>query len=116
MCLKIHLDMQALVSVSISYKTSSCHHLVSRLSSFFPYCNISYYGLITGSDVDKMTNIVRGGKLSFGYHVNYLSYSSLLVFSFIILFCLTKCTEDEDDYMSCLSYVKHGASLSGSCL
>lgn len=74
------LQSMALVSVSISYKTSSCHHLVSQLSSFFPYCNISYFGLITGSDVDKMTNIVRG--------------------------------EDEDDYMSCLSYVKHGASLS----
>ena len=39
----------------------------------------------------------------------------LFIIIIITFFCLTKCTEDEDDYMSCLPYVKHGASLSGSC-
>ncbi|KAM4122662.1 hypothetical protein ACB094_01G101500 [Castanea mollissima] len=74
------LQIMALASVSMFYKRSSCHQLVSQLSCFYPYCSISYFGLITGSDVDKMTNIVTG--------------------------------EDGDDYMSCLSYVKNGASLS----
>lgn len=119
--MKYTLDMQALASVSMFCKRSSCHQLVSQLSCFYPYCSISYFGLITGSDVDKMTNIVTGGILTFVYYIDHLSCPSLLVFSFVCLFiiitfiCLAKCTEDEDDYMSCLSYVKHGASLSGSC-
>ena len=75
--------MQALVSVSMFYKQSSCHQLVSRLSCFYPYCSISYFGLMTGSDVDKMTNIVTGGILTFLYYIDHLSCSSLLVFSFV---------------------------------
>lgn len=77
------LQSMALVSVSLNHKSSSCHHLVSQFSRFFPYCSLSYLGLITGSDVEKMTTIVIG-----------------------------ECSEDEDHYMSCLTYVKHGASLS----
>ncbi|XP_059461352.1 aberrant root formation protein 4 isoform X2 [Corylus avellana] len=77
------LQSMALVSMSLNHKSSSCHRLVSQFSRFFPYCSLSYLGLITGSDVEKMTTIVVG-----------------------------ECTEDENDYMSCLTYVKHGASLS----
>ncbi|KAF3447064.1 hypothetical protein FNV43_RR12244 [Rhamnella rubrinervis] len=73
------LQIMTLVSVSINYEVLSSHALVPRLSSFFPYCGLSYVGLITGSDVDRMTNLAIG--------------------------------EDEDDYMSYLSYIKHGASL-----
>ncbi|XP_041022693.1 aberrant root formation protein 4 isoform X2 [Juglans microcarpa x Juglans regia] len=72
----------ALVSISLNHNKVSCQHLVSLLSRLFPYCGLSYLGLITGNDVDKMTSIVIGG------------------------------AEDEDDYMSCLSDVKLGASLS----
>lgn len=62
--LKYTLDVQALVSVSLNHKSSSCHHLVSQFSRFFPYCSLSYLGLITGSDVEKMTTIVIGGNFS----------------------------------------------------
>ncbi|KAF5461374.1 hypothetical protein F2P56_017478 [Juglans regia] len=72
----------ALVSISLNHNKVSCQHLVSQLSRLFPYCGLSYLGLITGNDVDKMTSIVIGG------------------------------VEDEDDYISCLSDVKLGASLS----
>ncbi|KAE8056316.1 hypothetical protein FH972_013099 [Carpinus fangiana] len=74
------LQSMALVSISLNHKSLSCHRLVLQFSRFFPYCSVSYLGLITGSDVEKMTTIVVG--------------------------------EDENDYMSCLTYVKHGASLS----
>ncbi|KAJ9184066.1 hypothetical protein P3X46_007846 [Hevea brasiliensis] len=74
------LQVMALVSFSEGDKVSSYLPLVSQLSNFLPYCDLSYLGLITGSDVDVMTNIIVG--------------------------------EVEDDYMSCLSYIKHGASLS----
>ncbi|PON71289.1 Glomulin/ALF [Parasponia andersonii] len=74
------LQIMALVSFSRNYKVLSSHPLVAQLSSFLPYCGLSYIGLITGSDVDRMADIAFG--------------------------------EDEDDFMSCLSYVKHGASLS----
>lgn len=53
---------------------------MSRLSEFFPFCGLSYLGLITGSDVDEMTR--------------------------------TFVAEEEDDYMRCLSYIKHGAAIS----
>lgn len=76
------LQSMALVSVSLGHNTSSCRHLVLQLSRFIPNCNLSYLGLISGSDVDEMTSIVVG-----------------------------ECTEG-DDCMNCLTYVKHGASLS----
>lgn len=62
--LKYTLDVQALVSISLNHKSSSCHRLVSQFSRFFPYCSLSYLGLITGSDVEKMTTIVVGGNFS----------------------------------------------------
>uniref|UniRef100_A0A2C9W4Z4 Aberrant root formation protein 4 n=1 Tax=Manihot esculenta TaxID=3983 RepID=A0A2C9W4Z4_MANES len=74
------LQVMALVSFSAGHKVSNCLPLVSQLSNFLPYCDLSYLGLITGSDVDAATNIII--------------------------------EEVEDDFMSCLSYVKHGASLS----
>ncbi|KAH7524583.1 hypothetical protein FEM48_Zijuj06G0134900 [Ziziphus jujuba var. spinosa] len=75
------LQIMALVSVCIDYNVL-ISALLPQLSSFFPYCGLSYLGLITGSDVDRMTSIAIGA------------------------------TEDEEDYMSYLSYVKHGASIS----
>lgn len=77
------LQIMALVSFRKCDKVLNSHLLVAQLSSFFPYCGLSYLGLITGSDVDRMTGIAVG--------------------------------EDEDDFMSCLSDVKHGASLSVIC-
>ncbi|KAG2691420.1 hypothetical protein I3760_08G008100 [Carya illinoinensis] len=76
------LESMALVSISLNQNKVSCQHLVSQLSRLFPYCGLSYLGLITGNDVDKMTSIVIGG------------------------------AEDEVDCMSCLSDLKLGASLS----
>jgi hypothetical protein len=56
--------VQALVSVSLNHNNPNCHRLVSQFSLFFPYCSLSYLGLITGSDVDKITTIVIGGNFS----------------------------------------------------
>lgn len=58
-----NLYVQALASFSRNYKVSSLHPLIAQLSSFLPYCGLSYVGLITGSDVDKMNIIAFGGKL-----------------------------------------------------
>ncbi|XP_065849920.1 aberrant root formation protein 4 isoform X2 [Euphorbia lathyris] len=74
------LQIMALLSLKEGDNISSYLHLVSQLTKFFPYCGLSYLGLITGSDVDIMGNTVT--------------------------------QDEEDDFMSCLSYVKHGACLS----
>ncbi|XP_050216274.1 aberrant root formation protein 4 [Mercurialis annua] len=52
------LQVMALLSIKQGDKISSCMHLVLQLSGFFPYCGLSYLGLITGSDVDVKVNIV----------------------------------------------------------
>ncbi|KAB2619016.1 aberrant root formation protein 4 [Pyrus ussuriensis x Pyrus communis] len=72
--------VQIMAVVSMNHNVASSQPFVLQLSSFFPFCGLSYLGVITGSDVDKITRAVVG--------------------------------EDEDDYMSCLSDVKCGASLS----
>ncbi|XP_062082842.1 aberrant root formation protein 4 [Humulus lupulus] len=74
------LQIMALASFNGNFKVSSSQYLVAQLSSFLPYCGLSYLGLITGSDVDRMISTAFG--------------------------------EDVDEYVSCLSYVKHGAALS----
>lgn len=56
--------VQVLVSISMECKISKCVPLVSQLSHFFPFCHLSYLGLITGFDVDTMTNMIVGGKFS----------------------------------------------------
>ncbi|KAI9191751.1 hypothetical protein LWI28_012963 [Acer negundo] len=76
------LQITALVSVSMECEVSRCVPLVSRLSHFFPYCHLSFFGLITGYNVDTVTSMV------------------------------VEEYEDEDDFMSCLSYAEQGASLS----
>lgn len=53
--------MQALVSMN--FKVLSSQPFVLQLSSFFPFGGLSYLGLITGSDVDKISRIVIGGKI-----------------------------------------------------
>ncbi|PNT33835.1 hypothetical protein POPTR_006G259600v4 [Populus trichocarpa] len=74
------LQIMALLSLVLGCEIPRCLPLVSRLSEFFPFCGLSYLGLITGSDVDEMTR--------------------------------TFVAEEEDDYMRCLSYIKHGAAIS----
>ncbi|KAJ0090255.1 hypothetical protein Patl1_12539 [Pistacia atlantica] len=49
-----------LVSISMECKVSKCVPLISQLSHFFPFCRLSYFGLITGCDVDTMTNMIIG--------------------------------------------------------
>ncbi|BBG95559.1 aberrant lateral root formation 4 [Prunus dulcis] len=68
-----------LALVSMNHKVSSSQPFVLQLSSFFPFCGLTYLGVVTGSVVDIISRTVG---------------------------------EDEDDYMSNLSDVKHGASLS----
>lgn len=71
--------VQTLVSVRINYEVLSSHALVPRLSSLFPYCGLSYIGLVTGSDVDRMTNLAIVGKLS----------SARI---FLLSYCLIRCS------------------------
>ncbi|ONI34543.1 hypothetical protein PRUPE_1G486500 [Prunus persica] len=71
--------LQIMALVSMNHKVSSSQPFVLQLSSFFPFCGLTYLGVITGSVVDIISRTVG---------------------------------EDEDDYMSNLSDVKHGASLS----
>ncbi|OMO61612.1 YAP-binding/Alf4/Glomulin [Corchorus capsularis] len=54
------LQILASVSISTGYKSSSHLAFALRLASFLPYCGLSYLGLLTGSDVDKMSGIVIG--------------------------------------------------------
>ncbi|KAJ6361297.1 hypothetical protein OIU78_001859 [Salix suchowensis] len=49
------LQLMALLSLVLGCEIPGCLPLVSRLSEFFPFCGLSYLGLITGSDIDKMT-------------------------------------------------------------
>ncbi|KAF4379667.1 hypothetical protein F8388_023684 [Cannabis sativa] len=74
------LQIMALASINMNFMVLSLQPLVAQLSSFLPYCGLSYLGLITGSDVDRMIGIAF--------------------------------EDDVDEYVSCLSYVKHGASFS----
>ncbi|KAK6237022.1 hypothetical protein SCA6_012359 [Theobroma cacao] len=55
--------LQILALVSVSSRCNSSNHLpfAVRLACFLPYCGLSYRGLITGSDVDKISGIVIGG-------------------------------------------------------
>ncbi|PRQ26673.1 putative YAP-binding/ALF4/Glomulin [Rosa chinensis] len=50
------LEIMALVSMN--FEVLSSQPFVLQLSSFFPFCGLSYLGLITGSNVDKISRIV----------------------------------------------------------
>ncbi|KAL2939953.1 Aberrant root formation protein 4 [Bienertia sinuspersici] len=52
------LQIMTVVSISTGDKVSSCLSFVQQLSSFFPYCGISYADLITGEGVDLFINLV----------------------------------------------------------
>lgn len=65
----------ALASVSRNHKLSSRLPVITKLASFLPLCSLSYLGLITGSDVDKMTSIVVGEDED--DHMSYFSLVSL---------------------------------------
>lgn len=57
--------MQALVSISmINGRVESRLALVLQLVRFLPNCRLSYLGLITGLDVERITTIVLEGKFS----------------------------------------------------
>lgn len=56
--------MQVFLSLSIKYELAGYIPLVERLARFLPYCGLSYLGLITGSDVEAITNIVAEGQFS----------------------------------------------------
>lgn len=53
--------VQVVVSVGMKCEVSICVPLLSQLSRFFPYCHLSYLGLITGHDVGTMTEKVVAG-------------------------------------------------------
>ncbi|KAL6985213.1 hypothetical protein U1Q18_018591, partial [Sarracenia purpurea var. burkii] len=54
------LQIMVFVSIGIRDKVSSHPSLMLQLSDFLQYCNLSYLGLITGSDVDATTGTVVG--------------------------------------------------------
>lgn len=112
--------MQAVVSMN--HNVASSQPFVLQLSSFFPFCGLSYLGVITGSDVDKITRAVVGGKsfqsLFFPLYsiiAHSICYPIVRPLIFRFFSCSFVHSEDEDDYMSCLSDVKCGAPLSGLC-
>lgn len=98
-------------------KVLSCATLVVQLSQFLPFCGLSYLGLMTGCDVDAFTSVILEGKLIFFSLVSLsLFYSAFPYFlSWKIFLIHLQCigVEDSDDYVSCFTYVKHGASLAG---
>lgn len=62
MCLKAHLSchhVQALVCRH--FEDRRARPLIKKLSKFVPSCGLSYLGLITGSDVDKISLLVNEG-------------------------------------------------------
>lgn len=52
--------VQIMAVVSMNHNVASSQPFVLQLSSFFPFCGLSYLGVITGSDVDKITRAVVG--------------------------------------------------------
>ncbi|XP_058111378.1 aberrant root formation protein 4 isoform X2 [Magnolia sinica] len=53
------LQVMALISSSsLADKVSSCISFVLQLSHFLPFCGLSYLGLITGSDVEAISNMI----------------------------------------------------------
>ncbi|KAF6143703.1 hypothetical protein GIB67_021713 [Kingdonia uniflora] len=49
--------LQIMVFASLVDRGLSCIPMVSQLSSFFPFCNLSYSGLITGCEVESLSSI-----------------------------------------------------------
>ncbi|PIA45960.1 hypothetical protein AQUCO_01600305v1 [Aquilegia coerulea] len=74
------LPIVALASITLPDENSNML-IMSQLSQFLRFCNLSYLGLVTGGDVDASTIIVRGG------------------------------VEESEDCMSCSSLVKEGAFI-----
>ncbi|KNA17138.1 hypothetical protein SOVF_082920 [Spinacia oleracea] len=54
------LQVMTIVSFSSGDEVSSCLYFVQLLSSFFPYCGLSYADLVTGQGVDPLTNLICG--------------------------------------------------------
>ncbi|KAM1224935.1 hypothetical protein ACFX1X_044194 [Malus domestica] len=52
--------LQIMSIVSMNHNVTSSQLFVLQLSSFFPFCGLSYLGVITGSDVDKRARAVVG--------------------------------------------------------
>ncbi|CAH9084087.1 unnamed protein product [Cuscuta epithymum] len=52
------LQLMALVSLASGARTSHFLPIMTHLSHFLHFCGLSYMGLITGFDVDRITNII----------------------------------------------------------
>ncbi|KAM1022843.1 hypothetical protein ACFX2I_043718 [Malus domestica] len=52
--------LQIIYIVSMNHNVTISQLFVLQLSSFFPFCGLSYLGVITGSDVDKRAREVVG--------------------------------------------------------
>ncbi|KAG5562909.1 hypothetical protein RHGRI_005596 [Rhododendron griersonianum] len=88
------LEIMAFVSIGLGYKVSSCLSLMSQLTYFLRFCNLSYLGLITGCDVDIIIAPVVGVTVKAGQRLPSQTM-----------------TEDGDDLVGCFAHVKHGACL-----
>ncbi|CAH2073136.1 unnamed protein product [Thlaspi arvense] len=78
------IQMTAILSVSIRDKVASCVPLVMQFEPFLIYCGLTYLGLITGNDTEKLTSMVAGGDDD---------------------------DDDDDDFISYFPDIKLGASL-----
>ncbi|XP_022940401.1 aberrant root formation protein 4 [Cucurbita moschata] len=72
------LQIMALFSVSTSHEVSSCLPFVSKLSCFLPFCGLSYVGLITGSDIDKISNIIGEDEDDYTACFSYIKHGACL--------------------------------------
>ncbi|KAL2529855.1 aberrant lateral root formation 4 [Forsythia ovata] len=54
------LQIMALVSIGLASKIASCLQLVLQLFHFLQHCELSYIGLITGCEVDVLTELDLG--------------------------------------------------------
>ncbi|XP_057781217.1 aberrant root formation protein 4 [Salvia miltiorrhiza] len=54
------LQIMALVSCGMTRDISRCRPVVLQLSDFLPHCDLSYIGLVTGCEVDKISKLVIG--------------------------------------------------------
>lgn len=72
------LQIMALFSVSMSHEVSSCLPFVSKLSCFLPFCGLSYAGLIIGSDINKISNIIGEDEDDYTACFSYIKHGACL--------------------------------------
>ncbi|XP_021769411.1 aberrant root formation protein 4-like [Chenopodium quinoa] len=57
------MQIMTVVSISAGDEVSSSLSFVQTLSSFFPYCGLSYADLVCGLGVDPLINLIRGDEM-----------------------------------------------------